>query len=64
MDYTYYPGCSLESAHHGYSESVKKVFSHLGCNLIELEDWNCCGATSYMSVKKRYHLPFLREIWL
>jgi heterodisulfide reductase subunit B len=52
MDYTYYPGCSLESAHHGYSESVKKVFSHLGSNLIELEDWNCCGATMYMSVKE------------
>jgi heterodisulfide reductase subunit B2 len=52
MDYTYYPGCSLESAHHGYSESVKKVFSHLDCNLIELEDWNCCGATAYMSVKE------------
>jgi heterodisulfide reductase subunit B len=52
MDYTYYPGCSLESAHHGYSQSVKKVFSHLDCNLIELEDWNCCGATSYMSVKE------------
>jgi heterodisulfide reductase subunit B len=52
MDYTYYPGCSLESAHHGYSQSVKKVFRHLGSNLIELEDWNCCGATAYMSVKE------------
>jgi len=52
MDYTYDPGCSLESAHHGYSESVKKVFNHLGCNLIELEDWNCCGATVYMSIKE------------
>jgi len=52
MDYTYYPGCSLESAHSSYSDSVKKVFKHLDCNLIELEDWNCCGATSYMSVKE------------
>jgi heterodisulfide reductase subunit B len=52
MDYTYYPGCSLESAHRSYSESVIKVFKHLGCNLIELEDWNCCGATAYMSVKE------------
>ncbi|MCA1917790.1 MAG: CoB--CoM heterodisulfide reductase iron-sulfur subunit B family protein [Flavobacterium piscis] len=52
MDYTYYPGCSLESAHKSYGESVKKVFNHLGCNLIELEDWNCCGATMYMSVKE------------
>jgi len=52
MDYTYYPGCSLESAHWSYGESVKKVFKHLGSNLIELEDWNCCGATAYMSVKE------------
>lgn len=52
MDYTYYPGCSLESAHKSYGDSVKRVFSHLGCNLIELEDWNCCGATMYMSVKE------------
>src|SRR3970282_2767771 len=52
MDYTYFPGCSLESAHSSYSESVIKVFKHLGSNLIELEDWNCCGATAYMSVKE------------
>lgn len=52
MDYTYYPGCSLESAHRSYSESLLKVFKHLDCNLIELEDWNCCGATSYMGVKE------------
>jgi heterodisulfide reductase subunit B len=52
MDYTYYPGCSLESAHSSYSDSVKKVFKYLDCNLIELKDWNCCGATAYMSVKE------------
>lgn len=52
MDYTYYPGCSLESAHRSYSESVLKVFKHLDCNLIELEDWNCCGATAYMGSKE------------
>jgi heterodisulfide reductase subunit B2 len=52
MDYSYFPGCSLESAHSSYNDSVKKVFSHLDCNLHELEDWNCCGATAYMSVKE------------
>jgi heterodisulfide reductase subunit B2 len=52
MDYTYYPGCSLESAHSSYSDSVKSIFKYLGSNLIELEDWNCCGATAYMSVKE------------
>jgi heterodisulfide reductase subunit B2 len=52
MDYSYFPGCSLESAHSSYNDSMKKVFSHLECNLHELEDWNCCGATAYMSVKE------------
>jgi heterodisulfide reductase subunit B len=52
MDYTYYPGCSLESAHKSYSDSVILVFKKLDSNLIELEDWNCCGATAYMSVKE------------
>jgi heterodisulfide reductase subunit B len=32
--------------------SCRAVSSHLGCELIELEDWNCCGATIYMSIKK------------
>jgi heterodisulfide reductase subunit B len=52
MEYTYYPGCSLESAHSSYNDSMKKVFGHLDCKLHELEDWNCCGATAYMSVKE------------
>lgn len=52
MEYTYFPGCSLESAHSSYNDSMKKVFSHLDCKLHELEDWNCCGATAYMSVKE------------
>ena len=26
---------------------------HLGVELKELDDWNCCGATAYMSVDER-----------
>ncbi len=58
MEYTYYPGCSLESSARGYDESVRFVFSTLGCDLIELEDWNCCGATYYMSIKETISLVF------
>jgi len=29
-----------------------RVFKALGIGLHEIEDWNCCGATMYMSVKK------------
>ncbi len=52
MKYTYYPGCSLHSAHRGYDDSCKAVFEKLDCELIELDDWNCCGATIYMSIKE------------
>lgn len=52
MKYSYYPGCSLHSAHKGYDLSCRSVMEKLGCELTELEDWNCCGATIYMSIKK------------
>ena len=50
MEYLYYPGCSLESAGKPYDESLRAVFRALGIGLTELKDWNCCGATMYMSV--------------
>jgi heterodisulfide reductase subunit B len=50
MRYTYFPGCSLESTARGYDLSLRAVFDRLGLDLRELNDWNCCGATAYMSV--------------
>ncbi len=51
--YTYYPGCSLSGLGKPYDESLRTVFAHLGLGLEELHDWNCCGATSYMSVRQQ-----------
>lgn len=52
MRYSYYPGCSLHATGVSYDKSTRAVFEKLGVELVELEDWNCCGATSYTSVKK------------
>jgi heterodisulfide reductase subunit B len=52
MRYAYYPGCSLEATGRPYEESVTAVAKALGIELVELEDWNCCGATAYMSVNE------------
>jgi heterodisulfide reductase subunit B2 len=52
MRYAYYPGCSLEATGKPYEESVEAVAKALGMELIELKDWNCCGATAYMSVNE------------
>lgn len=56
MRYAYYPGCSLEKTQRGYDESVREVFRTLGQELVEIDDWNCCGATVYMSVKETVSL--------
>jgi len=52
MRYAYYPGCSLEATGRPYEESVSAIARALGIELVELEDWNCCGATAYMSINE------------
>ncbi|MGD8717456.1 MAG: CoB--CoM heterodisulfide reductase iron-sulfur subunit B family protein [Candidatus Zixiibacteriota bacterium] len=47
--YAYYPGCSLDSTGKPYRTSVELTAPLLGVELQEIEDWNCCGATAYMS---------------
>ena len=53
MKYLYYPGCSLKSSGKSYEESMLAVFKHLGIELQELNDWNCCGATNYMAINEQ-----------
>ena len=50
MAYGYYPGCSLEHSAAAYDDSTRSVAKALGVDLVELDDWNCCGATAYMSI--------------
>lgn len=50
MKYAYFPGCSLKGLGRAYEESLLPVLEHLGVELDELPDWNCCGATAYMAV--------------
>ncbi|MCE5324105.1 CoB--CoM heterodisulfide reductase iron-sulfur subunit B family protein [bacterium] len=53
MKYAYFPGCSLESTGKEFNESTKIVAEDLGIELIEIPDWNCCGATSAHSLDHR-----------
>lgn len=46
MKFAYYPGCSLEGTSKEYNLSTKETCKTLGIELIEVPDWNCCGATS------------------
>ncbi|MBK5107595.1 MAG: CoB--CoM heterodisulfide reductase iron-sulfur subunit B family protein [Anaerolineales bacterium] len=48
--YSYFPGCSLEKMALSYNQSAMLTTKAVGVELQELEDWNCCGATSYFHV--------------
>lgn len=48
--YLYYPGCSMESTASAYHESLTAICEPLGLDLEEIHDWNCCGATEYVSL--------------
>lgn len=46
MSYGYYPGCSLHATAEEYDASTRAICSALDLPLEELDDWNCCGASS------------------
>lgn len=52
MKYAYYPGCSLESTAREFDLSARAACAAMGVELAELEDWNCCGATSAHSTSR------------
>ncbi|MEJ2068033.1 MAG: CoB--CoM heterodisulfide reductase iron-sulfur subunit B family protein [Deltaproteobacteria bacterium] len=54
MKIGYYPGCSLESTAREYDLSFRAVAAKVGIELIEIPDWNCCGASAAHAVD-----PFL-----
>ncbi len=50
MKVTYYPGCSLEGTAVDYAASIAGIAPLLDVELVELFDWNCCGASSAHSL--------------
>lgn len=56
MKLAYYPGCSLDSSGIEYGLSTRRTAAILGIELEEIEDWNCCGATSGHNTNKMLSL--------
>ncbi len=50
QDISYYPGCTLKSSMQDNNNSLISVMRHLGYNLVELADWNCCGSSAAHSI--------------
>ena len=56
MQLSYYPGCSLHASGKEFDLSTKGVCEQLGVELVEIDDWNCCGATSAHSLSNKLSL--------
>jgi len=50
MKFSYYPGCTDHSTSLEFGRSAEAVFKILGVDLVEIEDWNCCGAAATHSL--------------
>ena len=57
-----YPGCSLKGSSREYAESVIAVSKACGIELVEIEDWNCCGATAAHNLNKELSLALPARI--
>lgn len=62
MKIGFYPGCSLNVTSREYNESVKAIARVTGIELVELKDWNCCGATAAHSMDKKLSLALPARI--
>jgi heterodisulfide reductase subunit B len=63
--YLYYPGCSLSGSARAYSESLTSLLAPLDIELREIDDWNCCGATEYLTLSPlRGHALIARNLAL
>lgn len=49
-EFAYFPGCSLEKLAVSYHTSALETTRKLGVKLRELDDWNCCGSTTYFHI--------------
>ena len=50
--YSYFPGCTSHSTAVEYDLSTNTVFKALGVELVEIDDWNCCGAAAVHSMNR------------
>lgn len=50
MEVGFYPGCTAHSTGLEYSMSLHAILERLDVELVELDNWNCCGAAAAHSV--------------
>jgi heterodisulfide reductase subunit B2 len=62
MKVGFYPGCSMKGGAREYQESVSALAKVFGIELVEIPDWNCCGATAAHNMSKELSLSLPARI--
>lgn len=63
MKLLYYPGCTLKTSAKNLESSAFAVAESLGHEMVEMENWNCCGVvTSLTDDDLMHHLAPLRNL--
>ncbi len=52
---TYYPGCTMKTSATNYEKTALAVARNLGIELVELDDWNCCGVVATLAQDDLMH---------
>ena len=58
----YYPGCTLTGTAVEYNKSLTGIASLLGVDLVEVPDWNCCGASSAHAFNRKLSLALAARV--
>jgi len=63
MKLLYYPGCTLKTSAKNLEKSAFAIMDALGHEMIEMEDWNCCGVVASLTDDDlMHHLAPLRSL--
>ena len=63
MKLLYYPGCTLKTSAKNFEKSAFAIMETLGHEMIEMEDWNCCGVVASLTDDDlMHHLAPLRNL--
>jgi len=61
--YAYYPGCTLKTTAKNFEVSALASMAVLGHDLVEMEDWNCCGTVHSLATDDlMHHLAPIRTL--
>jgi heterodisulfide reductase subunit B len=49
MKLLYYPGCTLKTSAKNLEKSAFAIMEALGHEMVEMEDWTCCGVVASLT---------------